>query len=94
MAPDNSALTFASKADLYHHWLCCINLDIKRDWTWDALQDTSFLFKRVISFKETPAIVKEQIVGEIELKHSISFTALQNADLTFTTLVFIDALEP
>jgi hypothetical protein len=94
LAPDNSALTFASKADLYHHWLCCINLDIKRDWTWDALQDTSFLIKRVISFKETPAIVKEQIVGEIELKHSISFTALQNADRTFTTLVFIDALEP
>lgn len=94
LAPDNSALTFASKAELYHHWLCCITLDIKRDWTWDALEDMSFIITRKMNFKQTPGEVKEEVVGEVDIKHSISFTALQNPDRTNTTLVFIDAVEP
>ena len=94
LAPDNSALTFASKAELYHHWLCCIKLDIDRDWTWDALEDTSFIIKRKTNFKETPGIFKEQVVGEIDVKHTISFGALQNADRSHTTILFVDAIEP
>ena len=94
LAPDNSALTFASKAELYHHWLCCVKLDLKRDWSWDALADMSFIVTRKMNFKKTPGSVKEEIVGEIEMKHSISFTALQDADRTNTTIVFIDAVDP
>ena len=94
LAPDNSALTFASKAELYHHWLCCIKLDIKRDWTWDALADTSFIITRKMNFRQTPAVVKEEIVGDVDFKHAISFNALQNADRNYTTLIFIDAVEP
>lgn len=94
LAPDNSALTFASKAELYHHWLCCIKLDIKRDWTWYALDDTSFIITRKLNYRQTPAVVKEEIVGEVDFKHSISFNALQDADRSHTTLIFIDAVEP
>lgn len=94
LSPDNASLTFASKAELYHHWLNCIKIDIKRDWTWDALEDTSFVITRKTNFKETPGKIKEEIVGEIDIKHTISFTALQDADRTHTTVLFIDAVEP
>jgi len=94
LSPDNASLTFASKAELYHHWLNCIKIDIKRDWTWDALEDSSFVITRKTNFKENPARTKEEIVGEIDIKHTISFSALQNADRTHTTLLFIDAVEP
>ena len=39
LAPDGSSLTFASKGDLIHHWLCCISFEIDRDWMWDALRE-------------------------------------------------------
>ncbi len=94
LAPDNSALTFASKEELYHHWLCCVTLDINRDWTWDGLEDLSFIISRKKFFKGNPAGVKEEVVGEIDIKHSISFSALQNPDRQYTKLVFIDAVEP
>src|SRR5262249_31875377 len=38
LSPDNSSITFSSRGDLMNHWLCCINLQIDRDWTWDALE--------------------------------------------------------
>ncbi|MBA4167021.1 MAG: hypothetical protein H0X41_05680, partial [Chitinophagaceae bacterium] len=93
LSPDNSALTFASKEELYNHWLCCITLDINRDWTWDALQDLSFIISRTTKYKNA-AEIKTQIVGEIDMRHSISFTALQNPDRTYTKIVFVDAVEP
>ena len=94
LAPDNSALTFASKEELYNHWLCCITLDINRDWTWDALEDLSLIISRRKYFKNTLPPAKSEIVGEIEIKKSISFNALQNPDRTYTKIIFIDAIEP
>lgn len=94
LSPDNSSLTFASKAELYHHWLCCITLELKRDWTWDALQDWSFIITRKKYFTKEPGKVKEEVVGEMDMKHAISFTALQDPQRSFTKLVFIDAVEP
>ena len=46
LAPDNSSLTFSSKADLPNHWLCCLQLILDRDWTWDALDGLSFVITR------------------------------------------------
>ncbi len=94
LAPDNSALTFASKEELCNHWLCCITLDINRDWTWDALEHTAFIITRKKFFKQSPGVFKTEVVGEIDIKQSISFTALQNADREYTKVVFIDAVEP
>ena len=42
MAPDNSSVTFASRNELAGHWFVCTSLYLNRDWSWDALADTSF----------------------------------------------------
>ncbi len=95
LAPDHSSITFASKGDLMNHWLCCISLQIERDWTWDALKDLSFVIKRDKKFSgdENPESTGFE-VGDIEVKKTISINALQNPDRSFTKLIFIDAVEP
>ena len=96
LSPDNSTITFASKGDLAHHWLCCITLEMARDWTWDGLQDRGFVIHRTLRFKEDDVATESdaQEVGDIELKRTVPFTALLNPDRSSTTLVFIDAVEP
>lgn len=96
LSPDHSSLTFASKGDLTNHWLCCISLQINRDWTWDALEDLSFVITRKKSFKKDAPGSEPEIVevGDIEVKKTISLNALQNPDRSDTTIVFIDAVEP
>jgi hypothetical protein len=94
VSPDNSSLTFASKGDLAHHWLCCIMLELERDWTWDGLQDRSLVITRSKRFKEDAAAETEVIeVGDIEIKHTAPFTALSDPDRSHTMLIFIDAVE-
>jgi hypothetical protein len=94
LSPDNSSLTFASKGDLAHHWLCCVLLDLERDWTWDGLEDRSLVIKRSKRFKEDAAAETEHLeVGDIEIKHTAPFTALSEPDRSHTTLIFIDAVE-
>jgi hypothetical protein len=96
LSPDHSSITFASKGDLMNHWLCCITLQVNRDWTWDALEDLSFIVTRKKSFKkDAPGTAPEILeVGDIEVKKTISINALQNPGRNDTTLVFIDAVEP
>ncbi len=95
LSPDNSSITFASKADLANHWLCCISLQIDRDWTWDALEDRSFVIQRMKRFREDDVATETETleVGDIELKKTAPFTALLNSDRSFTTVLFIDAAE-
>ena len=94
LSPDNSSLTFASKGDLAHHWLCGIMLELERDWTWDGLEDRSLVIKRSKRFKEDAAAETETLeVGDIEIKHTAPFTALSEPDRSHTTLIFIDAVE-
>ena len=94
LSPDNSSLTFASKGDLAHHWLCGIMLELERDWTWDGLEDRSLVIKRSKRFKEDAAAETENLeIGDIEIKHTAPFTALSEPDRSHTTLIFIDAVE-
>ena len=51
LSPDHSSITFASKGDLMNHWISCISLQVERDWTWDALEDLSFVFNRKKKFR-------------------------------------------
>ena len=95
LSPDHSSLTFSTDADLTHHWLCAIKLELNRDWTWDAIADRSFVLTRTRRFTHAPdasAITEE--IGTVELRHTVPFEALRNAQRTFTRLVFIDAVEP
>ena len=96
LSPDNSTITFASKSDLENHWLCCITLELARDWTWDALEDRSLVIKRSKRFKLDDKITEtENIeVGDIEIIKTAPFNALMNPDRGRTTLIFIDAVEP
>jgi hypothetical protein len=95
LSPDNSSITFASKGDLAHHWLCCILLDLERDWTWDGLADRSLVIERSKRFKEDDVATETQTleVGDIEIKKTAPFTALLDPDRSHTTLIFIDAVE-
>jgi hypothetical protein len=95
LSPDNSTITFASKGDLAHHWLCCILMDLERDWTWDGLKDRSLVIERKKRFKEDDLATETETleVGDIEIKRTAPFTALQNPDRSHTTLIFIDAVE-
>ncbi|MCI0524177.1 MAG: hypothetical protein L0Y75_02850 [Acidobacteria bacterium] len=96
LAPDNSSLTFSSKGDLANHWLCCVQLTIDRDWTWNALEDRAFVIERTLRFThddpDTETEVK--IVGDIEVRHAASFESLHSPKRNYTRLVFIDAVEP
>lgn len=96
LSPENSSLTFASKGDLMNHWLCCISLQIDRDWTWDALEDRAFVIKRQKRFTrdEEPAETEFDEVGDIEIRHTAPFEALEDSQRNYTRLVFIDAVEP
>lgn len=95
LSPENSSLTFATKGDLLNHWLCVLSLDLNRDWTWDALQDTSFVIARTVHFTHDGLTETEKSeVGTIEVRHTASLEALQNPQRDSTRLLFIDAVDP
>jgi len=52
LAPDNTSITFATKADLLNHWVVPITLLINRDWSWDGVLPTSIEIHRKRIFVE------------------------------------------
>lgn len=95
LSPDNSSITFASKGDLANHWLCCLQLTLDRDWTWDGLQDRSFTIERTQRFTHDAANETEvRTVGDIEVRRAASFESLHKPKRNYTRLIFIDAVEP
>jgi len=52
LAPDNTSITFATKADLLNHWIVPITLLINRDWSWDGALPTSIEIYRKRVFVE------------------------------------------
>ncbi len=96
LAPDNSSITFASNGDLVQHWLCCIQMSLQRDWTWDGLEDRSFVLERTTHFREDDDAteVDTREVGDIEIRKTAPLIALDRPDRSHTKLVFIDAVEP
>lgn len=96
LAPDNSSLTFSSKGDLANHWLCCVQLTIDRDWTWNALEDRAFVIERTLRFTHDDPDTETEVktVGDIEVRHAASFESLSGPRRNYTRLVFIDAVEP
>ena len=95
LSPEGSSLTFSSNADLMNHWLCCVTLDLHRDWTWDAMASRSFVIERTVHFTlDSAADTDTEVVGDIELRHTASFESLHDPQRTFTRLVFIDAVDP
>ncbi len=95
LAPDGSSITFASKSDLFNHWLCCINVELDRDWMWDALETDSFIVKRTKGFTHDNQAEEENAeIGRIKMIRTASFESLDNPQRNSTQIVFIDAVEP
>src|SRR5215813_121158 len=96
LAPEGSSITFSSKGDLMNHWLCCFSVQINRDWTWDALEDRSFVINREVRFTHDDPFTETDSgeAGDIEVKRTAPYEALQDSQRNFTRLVFIDAVEP
>ena len=96
LAPDNSSITFATKGDLAQHWLCCIQITLNRDWTWDGLEDRSFVLERSMHFREDDDATEIDTleVGDIEIRKTAPIIALSDPDRSHTKLVFIDAIDP
>ncbi|CAN5867363.1 hypothetical protein BH18ACI4_BH18ACI4_06990 [soil metagenome] len=86
LSPENSSLTFASKGDLMNHWLCCISLQVNRDWTWDALEDRAFVIKREKRFTDDNPATETEVdeVGDIEIRHTAPFEALEDSERNYT----------
>ena len=96
LAPDNSSITFASQNDLVNHWLCCMQMSLQRDWTWDGLEDRSFVLERTTRFREDDDATETNTreAGDIEIRKTAPINALTNTDRSHTRLIFIDAIEP
>ena len=101
LAPDGSSITFATKADLYNHWLTTLSYKVNRDWSWDTLDDVAFVIEREFKFRKdkNTEIRKNTYLGDIELKHTVSYEALQSdrfdrVNRNYTRIVYIDALDP
>jgi hypothetical protein len=90
LAPDRSSITFSSKADLTGHWVMVLQFDLRRDWTWDGLDDTGFEIARTIGSNRV-------VVGFLTLSRAVSALAVRSdgdVDRTGTRLVFFDAIDP
>lgn len=101
LAPDGSSITFATKADLYYHWVTCLSYQLNRDWSWDGHQDVAFVIQRKHRFRREPKkeVRINEYLDDIELKHTVSFEALQpdnfdDVNRDYTRIIYIDALEP
>ena len=103
MSPDSTNITFSTKSDLLNHWIVPITLLLNRDWTWDGIQPVSFdVFRKKkmagagLLDEERDAIPwgDEELVGDVEMKHTINIQALYNPDRSQTQICFLDAVEP
>ncbi len=101
LAPDGSSITFATKADLYNHWVTCLSYKLNRDWTWDAHEDVAFVIQRNFKFRKdkNSEYRNNNYLADIELKHTVSFEALQpdrfdRVNRNYSRIIYIDALEP
>ena len=84
LSPENSSITFANKTDLVHQWITVLMVEINRDWAWDWLATISFEIRKNNS----------DLVGIVELKDTVSLTALVSADRTKTRIIFLDVVDP
>lgn len=94
LAPDNSSISFATKGELFNHWLCVLSFEINRDWTWDGMSDAGIEIKRIRQFTGEADTIEEGTVGYVQLKKTASRIAITNPDRSYTRIVFIDAVEP
>jgi hypothetical protein len=88
LGPDLASITFTSQSDIARHWVVCIKLTLKRDWSWDALQ-----FNGIVVSRDGIE------VGRFSPTRNVSVDALQpgpgsQIDRSQTDLIFFDSIDP
>jgi hypothetical protein len=91
LAPDASAITFASKADLVLQWITVITVGLDRDWTWDGAAEAVL----EVSRDGGPPI------GAVRLPRSLNPTvfegpiaAASEPDRSTSDIIFFDTVDP
>jgi hypothetical protein len=84
LSPEHGSVTFANKTDLTRQWICALNLEIDRDWSWRSLGDISF---EILRDGAGP-------VGTVQLINTVSLIATQQADRSKIRVVFLDIVDP
>lgn len=99
LAPERSALTLASDADLTHRWINVLQLELARDWTWDALAEEGLVVMRRLIRPRHADVV--ELAGTISLPRTLAPAALEQVGdaardprRAFTRIVFLDAVDP
>lgn len=101
IAPDQSAITFSSKADLILRWITVINLRINRDWTWnngDISRPMQFMRGNdEVGSMRLPMIVNPSVFSKAAHPKGEPETGSvkgDNIDRNFTEVFFFDAIDP
>ena len=88
LAPDASAVIFASRGELSDRWLAVLTVNLARDWTWDALDNPAFEVERV----------GDGVVGTVQLPRvagpAVTRRRGVQVDRSVTRVVFLDAVDP
>ena len=93
LSAEHSAITFASRAELTGHWIAVLSLVLDRDWTWDALADSSLQVQREVRQVQT-GVTETSLVGTIEVPRGVSPQARAKANPAVTRIVFFDGVDP
>jgi len=99
LSPERAALGLASDADLTQRWIHVLQLDLARDWTWDALAEDGLAVHRRLSRPGHADVV--ELAGTISLPRTLAPAALdqvgdaaRDPQRAFTQIVFLDAVDP
>jgi hypothetical protein len=87
LAPDRSGILFSDKGTLSRRWIVVLQVEIARDWTWDALSPVSFQVTREVNGLA-------EVAGEVEMPRGVSAVAVDGGDRNSTFLYFFDAIDP
>ena len=90
LAGDGSAITFASNADFFGHWLVGTQVVLARDWTWNGLTTTGLEVSRRDDDSGTWAPVGNVSVPFVVAPNAIGADTGQRAQ---TRLIFFDAVD-
>ena len=92
LADGNGKITFASRDELYGHWLVARRVRLERDWTWSGLVDQGIAIERPAAATGEPA----EAIGEVALPFVVSKQANKGKDepRNYSELIFFDAIQP
>jgi len=93
--PDGGSITFAADSELLNQWIVAVQVQLQRDWTWDAIDEHGF----VVSHRNDTSGVT-RVRGQIRVPLVAPTAALLGPDVPYqdrraqTRIIFFDAVDP